>query len=216
MSSDAKRALVAITCVAIVGIIVGCAQGLRSSKGSAGAAAKAKRDAEIDAKARAMAASDMAQWKRKNPTRARSWIEVERASHKIMPIADNSSLLKGEQGKGHSYGNYTERDILVWERETEKLVVEGSRVFHNATLLGGTVGVSCDMCHPDAANTHPETYPKFQAQLGRVVLLRDVINWCIENPVRGKALAADDPKMRALEAYIMAQRSGVEMEYGKH
>ncbi len=61
----------------------------------------------------------------------------------------------------------------------EKLVVEGSRVFHSAARLGGTIGVSCDMCHPDAANTHPETYPKFQPQLGRVVLLRDMINWCI-------------------------------------
>ena len=23
------------------------------------------------------------------------------------------------------------------------------------------------MCHPDAANTHPETYPKYQVQLQR-------------------------------------------------
>jgi len=42
------------------------------------------------------------------------------------------------------------------------------------------------MCHPDGANTHPETYPKFQTQLQRVALLRDMINWCIENPVKGK------------------------------
>ena len=94
--------------------------------------------------------------------------------------------------------------------------VEGSRIFHNGKLLGGTIGVSCDMCDPDGSNTHPETYPKFQAQLGRVVLLRDMINWCIENPVRGKPFAADSPQMRALEAYIMAQRTGVKMEYGKH
>jgi thiosulfate dehydrogenase len=74
--------------------------------------------------------------------------------------------------------------------------------------------VSCDMCHPDAANTHAETYPKFQPQLGRVALLRDMINWCIEHPVRGVKLAPDDPKMRALEAYIMAQRKGAPMNYG--
>jgi len=63
---------------------------------------------------------------------------------------------------------------------------------------------------------HPETYPKYQEQLQRVALLRDMINWCIENPVKGKTLSPDDPKMRALEAYIMAQRKGVAMEYGKH
>jgi cytochrome c len=72
------------------------------------------------------------------------------------------------------------------------------------------------MCHPDAANTHPETYPKFQVQLGRIVLLRDMINWCIEHPLRGTALAADDPRMRALEAYIYAQRKGAVLNYGKH
>ena len=76
----------------------------------------------------------------------------------------------------------------MWARETEKLVVEGSRIFHDAAALGSSVGVSCDMCHPHAANTHPETYPKFQAQMGRVALLRDMINWCIENPVRGQPL----------------------------
>jgi len=52
--------------------------------------------------------------------------------------------------------------------------------------------------------------------LGRVVLLRDMINWCIEHPVAGKKLDPDSAEMRALEAYIMAQRKGVEMNYGKH
>ena len=104
----------------------------------------------------------------------------------------------------------------MWAHETEKFVLEGSRIFHSADLLKSTVSVSCDMCHPHAANTHPETYPKFQTQLGRVVLLRDMINWCIDNPVRGKHLEPDDPSMRAMEAYIMAQRSGTQMNYGKH
>ena len=81
---------------------------------------------------------------------------------------------------------------------------------------GGTIGVSCGNCHPNGANTHPETYPKYQVQLQRVALLRDMINWCIENPVKGKALADDDPKMRALEAYILSTRKGVALEYGKH
>jgi thiosulfate dehydrogenase len=105
---------------------------------------------------------------------------------------------------------------LLVRISTEKLVVEGSRVVQDAQALGGTVGVSCDMCHPHAANTHPETYPKFQVQMGRVVLLRDMINWCIEHPVRGKRMDADDPRMRALEAYILAQRTGTKLSYGKH
>ena len=99
---------------------------------------------------------------------------------------------------------------------TERLVAEGKRIFHDDKALGGTIAISCDMCHPDASNTHPETYPKFQVQLGRVALLRDMINWCIENPVRGKPFADDDPRLKALEAYILAQRKGIALDYGKH
>ena len=156
----------------------------------------------------------MDQWKRDHPDR--DWVAAEKQAHAFNPPADNTDLLQGDQGKGHAYGNYSERDILTWARETEKFVAEGSRIFHSADELGSTVGVSCDMCHPHAANTHPETYPKFQTQLGRVVLLRDMIDWCVENPVRGEHMDPDGPAMRALEAYIMAQRKGVEMDYGKH
>lgn len=171
---------------------------------------------ESEKKGKALADAHLAQWKIKNPEKVANWVEEEKESHKILPPADNSYLLKGEQGEGHAYGQYTERDILMWARETEKLVVEGSRIFHNADLLGSTTAVSCDMCHPDASNTHPETYPKFQVQMGRVALLRDMINWCIINPVRGKSFAPDDPRMRALEAYIYANRKGVKLDYGKH
>jgi thiosulfate dehydrogenase len=114
------------------------------------------------------------------------------------------------------YSAYTERDEKIWMAATDKFVKEGHRVFHDANAFGGTIGVSCDMCHPDGANTHPETYPKFQVQLGRVAMLRDMINWCIENPTRGKPLPDGDVRLKAMEAYIIAQRKGVPMEYGKH
>jgi thiosulfate dehydrogenase len=76
--------------------------------------------------------------------------------------------------------------------------------------------MACAMCHPNAANTHPETYPKFQVQLQRVAMLRDMINWCLENPLKAPLMKDDDPRMRALEAYIMAQRRGKAIEPGKH
>lgn len=119
-------------------------------------------------------------------------------------------------GQFQTYGAYTERDQQIWKESTDRLVAEGKRIFHDAKALGGTNAISCDMCHPDGSNTHPETYPKFQTQLGRVALLRDMINWCIENPVRGKPFPDDDPRLKALEAYILAQRKGVALDYGKH
>ena len=167
-----------------------------------------------DATGQELADSLMAQWKRDHADA--DWVAQEKERHELKPPADNSALLEGDQGEGHTYGQHDKRDLLLWARETEKFVVEGSRIFHSADLLGSTVAVSCDMCHPHASNTHPETYPKFQTQLGRVALLRDMIHWCIENPVRGRHPDPDDPVMRALEAYIMAQRSGTPMNYGKH
>jgi hypothetical protein len=167
-----------------------------------------------DLTGQALADNLLDQWKRSHPQT--HWVKEEVERHALKPPADNSALLKGEQGKSHTYGNYTERDLLIWSRETEKFVAEGSRIFHSGDELGSTVAVSCDMCHPHAANTHPETYPKYQVQLGRVALLRDMIEWCIENPVRGDHLAPDSPKMRALEAYIQSQRKGVALDYGKH
>ena len=160
----------------------------------------------------AIAGQLMAEWMRKHP--GSGWEAEERERHTLQPAADNAGLIG--QVEGQTYGRITAQDVALWKAETERVATAGSRVFHNADELGSTVGVSCDMCHPHAANTHPETYPKFQAQLGRVALLRDMINWCIEHPVRGKALASDDPRMRAMEAYILAQRKGKTLEYGKH
>jgi cytochrome c553 len=157
----------------------------------------------------------MARWKERNP--GVDWEAEERRSRTFVAPHDNSSLLeKGTQKDGHPYRNLTARELHTWTRETELLVVAGSKVFHSADELDSTISVSCDMCHPNAANTHPETYPKFQTQIGKVVLLRDMINWCLEQAARAPQMDADDPRMRALEAYIISQRAGTPLAYGKH
>jgi len=114
--------------------------------------------------------------------------------------------------KGKS--DYGPRDHAIWKAELDKLVKEGDRLFHSDEI--GTNGIACAMCHPNASNTHPETYPKYQIEMKKLALLRDMVNWCIENPLEGKKLADDDPKMRALEAYILSQRNGAKIEVGKH
>jgi thiosulfate dehydrogenase len=164
----------------------------------------------------------MAEWKQKNPKA--SWdaapVKVAQAKGSGESAASGAQEVKKQKASnlqdGHTYGAFSARDEAVWKASAEEAVKRGHQVFHDAKELGGTVAISCDMCHPDASNTHPETYPKYQVQLGRVALLRDMINWCIENPVRGKPLAEDDPRMKAMEAYIYAQRKGVKLEYGKH
>ncbi|MBI3561437.1 MAG: cytochrome C [Gammaproteobacteria bacterium] len=109
---------------------------------------------------------------------------------------------------------FTPADIKLWQDEYLVVVKQGRELFTSDKL--GTNGVACVQCHPNAANTHPETYPKFQKQLGHVAPLWEMINWCIRNPLEGKDLAADDPRMIALQAYITYERRGVKLEPGKH
>lgn len=109
---------------------------------------------------------------------------------------------------------FTQQDLERWEDEYMSVVKKGREVFTNPKL--GTNEVTCAQCHPNAANTHPETYPKFQQQLGEVVPLWEMINWCIRNPLKGESLQANDPRMVALQAYIHYERRGVKLDPGKH
>ena len=109
---------------------------------------------------------------------------------------------------------FTQEDLQRWEGEYMSAVQEGRRLWTSPEL--GTNGVACAQCHPNAADTHPETYPKFQQQLGRVIALREMINWCIINPLEGEPLALDSREMVAMEAYVHYERRGVELAPGKH
>jgi cytochrome c len=109
---------------------------------------------------------------------------------------------------------FTQEDLDRWQAQFMTVVKEGRELWTSPTL--GSNGVACAQCHPNAANTHPETYPKFQKQIGRVVPLWEMINWCLRNPLEGQPLAADDPKMIALQAYATYERRGVKLEPGKH
>lgn len=109
---------------------------------------------------------------------------------------------------------FTEEDMDRWMGQFEMVATEGRRLWTSPEI--GTNGVACAQCHPNAANTHPETYPKFQKQLGRVIQLWEMINWCLINPLEGEELAADDPRMIAMQAYVYKERRGVKLDPGKH
>src|SRR5688572_1771406 len=165
--------------------------------------------------ARKAAGEMMLSWRRtRGEERWASW--SAEAAMAPAPRAAAQSVAPAAAAPDTQPTKFTARDQLSWKREQDKWIAEGYAAFHNAKTLGGTIGVSCDMCHPDATNTHPETYPKFQTQTKKMALLRDMINWCIENPMKGKPLPEDDPRLRAVEAYIYSARKGVPLEPGKH
>ncbi len=112
---------------------------------------------------------------------------------------------------------FTKEDAARWQKEFDAAVKYGRQLWENsATFKLGTNQVACAQCHPNAANTHPETYPKFQKQLGRVVGLDEMVNWCIINPLEGKALALDSKEMVAILSYIHWERRGIKLAPGKH
>jgi thiosulfate dehydrogenase len=117
-------------------------------------------------------------------------------------------------GLGLFADEFTQEDLDRWHKEYMTVVQEGRALWTNGDL--GTNGVSCAQCHPNAANTHPETYPKFQQQLGKVATLREMINWCLQHPLEGEALPLDSEEMIAMEAYATHERRGVELAPGKH
>ena len=109
---------------------------------------------------------------------------------------------------------FTQADMDRWQAEYMAVVEQGEKLFHGGLQSNNTV--SCDQCHPNATNTHPETYPKFQQQLGKLSELWEMINWCIMNPLESDPLAADDAQMTALQAYINHERRGAVLQPGKH
>jgi thiosulfate dehydrogenase len=102
-------------------------------------------------------------------------------------------------------------------------VRKGDRLFHGddalAKQLGATLsttGMACAMCHPNAANTHPHAFPKFQVNMNKFATLRDMINWCIEKPNQGEILDSDSEAMKALEAYIYWSNTGSVLVPGRY
>ena len=136
-------------------------------------------------------------------------------SKKLLVVASAAILVAAAMsGLGVRADEFTKEDLERWEKEYTSVVQKGRELWTSADL--GTNGVACAQCHPNAANTHPETYPKFQQQLGRVATLREMINWCIQQPLEGQPLGLDDAKMVAIEAYVAYERRGVAMAPGKH
>ena len=124
------------------------------------------------------------------------------------------AALAAAAGSAATADEFTEADLERWAAQFEIVAQQGRSLWTSPEL--GTNGVACAQCHPNAANTHPETYPKFQKQLGRVAQMWEMVNWCIRNPLEGEDLAPGDARMTALLAYIAKQRRGVALEPGKH
>ena len=91
-------------------------------------------------------------------------------------------------------------------------VAKGDALWHNGKIGGNPTGLGCANCHPDGSAANPETFPKYQTNLGKVGTLREMINWCIAVPVQGKVFAYDSDEMISLEAYATYTSNGLAID----
>jgi cytochrome c len=96
--------------------------------------------------------------------------------------------------------------------ETDKVIQRGEALWKDRQL--GTNGQNCNMCHPKASATHPETYPKYKQQFRRVVTVQEFINWCIVAAMRGDSLEIGSAELTALEAFQAYENRGESLEIG--
>ena len=109
---------------------------------------------------------------------------------------------------------FTAAELAAQEKALLAQVDHGRDLWHGTLPSMTSNGLACGNCHPDAAASNPQTFPKFQANLGKVIPLRDMINWCIMVPQMGKALDIDGDDMIAMEAYSFYMHRGIKIEPG--
>jgi cytochrome c len=105
-----------------------------------------------------------------------------------------------------------------------KSVANGKKLFNDKTL--GTNEMTCNSCHMEGGtkdgkmgdmvvpawdNLAPK-YPKYFKMADRVYTLDQVVQFCIVNPLKGKALAWDDQKLTDLTAYCASVKKVVKKE----
>ena len=109
---------------------------------------------------------------------------------------------------------FTPAEMKKMEDAQNAMVKRGHELWHGARADMSNNGLACANCHPDAAATNPQTFPKFMPMFNRVVAYRDMVNWCIATPQGGKELDAKAPDMVALEAFSFFFHQGRPVEFG--
>ena len=79
----------------------------------------------------------------------------------------------------------------------------GRKLFNDPSFAGSTNSKSCNSCHKDGRNLEDAGTKTYSSLMGmRVQSLEEVVNICIEQPLKGKALPVDSKQMQDIVAYI--------------
>jgi cytochrome c len=79
----------------------------------------------------------------------------------------------------------------------------GKSLFNDPTLGGSTNARSCNTCHPGGSGIEKAGTKKYTRFMGIAMsTLEEVVNTCIEKPLKGKALDTNSQDMQDIVAYI--------------
>jgi thiosulfate dehydrogenase len=109
---------------------------------------------------------------------------------------------------------FTDAEVAKQQQDLLDVVNKGRDLWHGSNPAMSTNGLACGNCHPDAAASNPNTFPKWVPQLAAVAPMREMINWCIVHPQGGTALDANGSDMVALEAYAAYLYRGQQIQPG--
>lgn len=142
----------------------------------------------------------------------------------LLLAAGTVAMLTGDSDQAAAHkAKHSAEQLKAFNEVFMDQVRLGDRLFHGdaeaAEELGvnlSNTGMACAMCHPRAADTHPQEFPKFQEQMNEFATLRDMTNWCIEKPNQGETIDPDGEAMKALEAYMYWSNRGSSLDPGTH
>lgn len=109
---------------------------------------------------------------------------------------------------------FTEEQLKEQEAALLEKVDKGYHLWHGSNPSMTTNGLACGNCHPDAAASNPQTFPKWVPMFGEVVPFREMVNWCVANPQLGEKLDVNGDDMTAMEAYAFYLHRGLPIQPG--
>ncbi|MDP2681476.1 MAG: cytochrome C peroxidase [Deltaproteobacteria bacterium] len=112
------------------------------------------------------------------------------------PYAANPCAAKKDMAKSSK----PIRKITITDKD--KLMKLGEKLWNDTKL--GTSGAACALCHPGGKGLKKAPFPKYLKMPDDILTLDQMINFCMENPMKGKPLSWNSIKMTALAAYIQA------------
>jgi thiosulfate dehydrogenase len=142
----------------------------------------------------------------------------------VLLVAGTALMVAGDSDEAAAHkAKHSAEQLKAFNEVFMEQVRMGDRLFHGDAAaqqqLGvnlSNTGMACAMCHPMAADTHPQEFPKYQEQMQAFATLRDMTNWCIEKPNQGEKIGSDSEAMKALEAYMIWSNRGSTLDPGRH